>query len=193
MSSIKVTGLTKTLSKLDNIRDLSKVINTATKRTQRAAKTIASSSIREELALKKRYVDERISVYSKQATRNSRDSSITVVMKSRGILFNRFNHRINAKGQMRITIKPGQPKVINRVWMLKLRQGGTTPVYWKGKAPRGKNKYGQRPDHYWDSLARYGASPSQVLNTKRDSISEAIAERWGKEFKSSFNYHTRVK
>lgn len=187
MSSVKITGLTRALTKLDRVNNLSKVVNTATKRTQRAAKTIASSSIREELALTKRYVDEKISVNGRFMTQSNREASITITTPSRGILMRNFRHRQNKRGT-RITIKPGNPQTIKRMWMLKLKQGGETPVYWKQKPQVRRGKTG-----YWGGLALYAPSPSQVLNTKRDYISEEVAERWGRELKSAINYHTRVK
>ncbi len=183
MTAINLKGLEPLLSRLTKVQTLDKAMNTATKRTERGAKTIASRSIREELALPKRKVDEELKVFG-----NYREGahSISIHAQKRGILFRNFRHSINRRGHLRVTIKPGAPRVVKRAFMMKLRQGGETPVYWKKKPTHKKGEKG-----YWDQLALHAPSPSQVLNSKKEEIGSEVAERYKKEIESAVAFHIR--
>lgn len=185
MSSIKVTGIQEALSRIDDARKINRVMNSATKRTERAAKTVVSRSIRDELALPKKYVDERFKAYGIYRPDHY---SIVISAQQRGILFRNFRHFVSKKGQMRLTIKPGQTQTIKRTWNLKLRQGGTTPVYWREKPQVRRGRVG-----YWNNLAMHAPSPSQVFKTKKEEIGGLIKERYKREIATAINYYMRVK
>lgn len=172
--SIKVSGLKETIAHLSKLERLDKPLNTAAKRTSEEVKTLVSDEIRKEIALKKGYVDERLSTYVRYARPDDMSAEITVSTPQRGVLWRNFTpiYSLNDKGVLRITIKPGQRKVMKGAFRLRLKDGSTTPVVRIGSTRyKDGEKQGLR-NYSSGNYAMYGPSPSQVFNTIKPHIQD---------------------
>lgn len=213
--AITVSGLDQVTRKLNNASKLHTVLNRAAKRTSEQVKTMVSSEIRKELALKKSYVDQKINTRFTIATEQDQTVKITVSTASRNILFKEFKFsfqpynkwipekraprprviqnppppkRAPAKtkmGRLRITITPGEPRVIKRAFMLTLKGGnGKTPVWRKSPAEKAKDP-GSGKFHF---LAMHAPSPSQVFDTKMPIVEEQGTELFKKNLEHEIQY-----
>lgn len=214
--AITVSGLDQVTRKLNNASKLHAVLNRAAKRTSEQVKTMVSSEIRKELALKKSYVDQKINTRFTVATEQDQAVKITVSTASRNILFKEFKfsfqpykkwipdtrgasgRRILQRpfqrprqkpktkmGRLRITITPGEPRVIKRAFMLTLKGGnGKTPVWRKSPAEMAKDS-GSGKFHF---LAMHAPSPSQVFNTKMPDFEEQGTELFKKNLEHEIKY-----
>ena len=193
--AITVSGLDQVTCKLNNASKLHTVLNRAAKRTSEQVKTMVSTEIRKELALKKSYIDTKINTYFTAATEQNQAVNISVSTASRGILFKefKFSFRPNRNkkgvltktGRLRITIKPGEPRVIKKAFMLTLKSGnGLTPVWRKSRAEMNETTSTGK----FHFLAIHAPSPSQVFNTKMPIVEEQGTELFKKNLEHEIRY-----
>lgn len=170
---VTVSGMATVNKKLDRFANLAKPVNSATKRTLSGAKTEASKAIREEVALKKAYVDGTLfgrANYLKPD--GTGDAYIVVSAKRRGILLRNFQKGFNKKQGALMEIKRGRPMRIKKAFIITLKNGIKTVVWRKEGAKGRKIDTGV--------FALHGPSPSQVLDSKADVIADAVADRFSK-------------
>lgn len=169
-------------------RQLKRAAKRAVRKTTRAARTRISKSIRDEVTLKKQYVDARL----KLDLVNTDDAFPlgTVTAKRRGLLINRYAHRqITRRGKpagFRVRISKGQKAAVFRhAFEIRLRRGtedgaGTTGLAVRTRHGKGSGRYPIEVLH--------GPSPSQIFETVKPHLSPEIAERLQKTYLQELNF-----
>lgn len=182
--SVKVMGMRAVNKRLERLENLAKPINSATKRTLSGAKTEASKAIREEVSLKKTYVDSGLGGYASYLSDSGKgDAYVVVSAQKRGALLRNYMKSYSKKQGALMEIKRGQPMRIKRAFMITLKNGIKT-VVWRKEGTKGR-KIGT------NIFALHGPSPSQVLDTKREEVGERVAERFSKNLDHSIRRYLK--
>lgn len=113
-----------------NARQIAVASARGVNKTASKALTAANKKIREQVALPASYVREKLKLNKASAAH----PEATIRAAQRGVLLSRFRHSATKKG-VRVTVKPGQSKLILSAFIIKLRKGKTTPADGEDKKP----------------------------------------------------------
>lgn len=137
-------------------------------KTASKALTAANKKIREQVALPARYVREKL-ILNKAS---SAHPEATISAAKRGVLLSRFRHSTTKKG-VRVTVKPGQSKLILSAFLIRLRAGQTDGAGAQGIAARAFGADGRRVGRLPMDVF-HGPSVSQVFDKTRFMIQPDI-------------------
>lgn len=134
-----------------------------------AAKTLtaANKAIRQQVALPAAYVKSKLTL--RKATVQRPEATLSAA--KRGVLLSRFKHSATKKG-VRVTVKPGQSKLIVGAFLMRLRAGTTDGAGALGIAARAKAGNGRVPRYPVEVF--HGPSVSQVYNDTRQQLKPDI-------------------
>lgn len=150
-----------------NARQISVATARGINKVASKAQTAANKKIREQVALPAAYVKGKLTLRKASADR----PEATISAAKRGVLLSRFKHSATKKG-VRVTVKPGQSKLIIGAFLLRLRAGTTDGAGALGIAARQRTAGGRVPRYPIEVF--HGPSVSQVYDDTRQQIKPDI-------------------
>lgn len=92
--------------------------------------------------------------------------------------------KIVGRGSARVSVKPGSTTIIDRAYLMRLKNGNVGFAYRPGKGGMTNTRAAKPIGSGWYLL--YGPSVNQVFNTVRDDIAPTIANTLSSEFDRQF-------
>lgn len=151
-------------------------------KTASKAMTAANKEIREQVALPARYVREKLKLRKASAAQ----PEATISASKRGVLLSRFRHSATKKG-VRVTVKPGQSKMILSAFLIRLRAGPSDGAGALGIAARAFGANGLRVGRLPIDVF-HGPSVSQVFDKTRYMIQPDIEADLPRQIASELRY-----